>query len=287
VPPLISVILPCCDRPAYLRQALQSLQRQTFRDFEVVLADDGLVPARVEPFAGLVLVRCGPRGGAASARNLAVQQAAGEFLAFLDDDDVWAPDFLTLQLAALRKHPGALLSFTGHRLFGADVRPVRLQPLLSYGDLRECLLGEFLVHTMSLVMLRRQAWRDLDPTLPLLHDNDLYVRLAEPGAFVHLPTDLVWRRIHRGNLTDGLAGWEREERAWLERQAAPSRVLARRDLFFASQWARRGLAGRAAERLVRGLRVLPQLLWRRLVPAPLDRELERLGILIEKTGQTG
>ncbi|HEX5068200.1 MAG TPA: glycosyltransferase, partial [Myxococcota bacterium] len=104
--PLLSVIVPTRDRPALLAEALASLQAQSVADFECIVVDDaGTQPAALPDDARFRLVRRALAGGAALARNTGIEHARGRYVAFLDDDDAYVPERLTLGLEALRRAP--------------------------------------------------------------------------------------------------------------------------------------------------------------------------------------
>lgn len=94
--PLISVIVPTCDRPDLLLQAIESITLQTYRPIEIIICDNGLVPVNqntLEPY-DVDYYYIAPRVGASKARNFGVARSNGRFLAFLDDDDTWDEHFL-------------------------------------------------------------------------------------------------------------------------------------------------------------------------------------------------
>jgi len=105
-PKLVSVIIPAYDAALYIADALDSVFRQTYRDFEIILVNDGSPDTEqferaIEPFRKrLVYIRQENRGPAA-ASNTAVLRARGEYLAFLDSDDAWYPDCLEAQIGLL------------------------------------------------------------------------------------------------------------------------------------------------------------------------------------------
>jgi glycosyltransferase involved in cell wall biosynthesis len=114
---VISVVIPTRDRPRLLVEALQSVAEQTYRDFEVVLVNDGGVPVapvvrRWRTSLNLTVVELPRSVGVSVARNVAMANATGDFLAFLDDDDVFLPHHLSLAAAALDR-PGTDLVYLG------------------------------------------------------------------------------------------------------------------------------------------------------------------------------
>ncbi|WP_063744392.1 glycosyltransferase family A protein [Streptomyces sp. Amel2xE9] len=103
---MISVIIPTADRPGPLHRALRSVARQTFRDFEVIVVRDG--GATVHPVIEgwchelpITLIEIDPRRGVSHARNTGLAAARGEFIAFLDDDDIYLPQHLAATHRAL------------------------------------------------------------------------------------------------------------------------------------------------------------------------------------------
>src|SRR5271166_3221992 len=105
--PRVTVITPAYNVRQYIGEAIDSVLAQTFRDFEYLVVDDGStdgtiaeILSRVEIDPRLRLIEA-QHGGPARARNIAIEQAEGEFIAFLDGDDRWDPDFLDNQLALI------------------------------------------------------------------------------------------------------------------------------------------------------------------------------------------
>ena len=103
--PLISVIIPTCRRPGLLKEAVASVLAQTWRHWELIVVDDdpeGSARGAVESFCDVRIAyerHTAGRGGSA-ARNTGLARATGEFVAFLDDDDVWFPEFLQKMVKA-------------------------------------------------------------------------------------------------------------------------------------------------------------------------------------------
>src|SRR5271166_425875 len=103
----VSVVVPTCDRPTLLREALVSIRALQGPDltFEILICDNGIAPetrALAEEF-GAIYLKATTRG-ASAARNAGIRAATGEFLAFLDDDDVWLPGHLRPHIELLDAH---------------------------------------------------------------------------------------------------------------------------------------------------------------------------------------
>jgi glycosyltransferase involved in cell wall biosynthesis len=112
-PPAVTVITPAYNAARYLAETAGSVLGQTFSDFELVIVDDGstdetLTEARrLAATDGRIRVVSTPNGGPASARNVALRAARGQFIALLDSDDLWCPHYLATQLGILAANPDA------------------------------------------------------------------------------------------------------------------------------------------------------------------------------------
>lgn len=123
--PQLSVVIPTCDRPSLLLEAVSQLSLQTRRDFEIIVVDDASATAPDETALrtaaaplSLVLVRHSNRRGGPAAKNTGAQHARGQVLAFLDDDDLLHPEFTERVLSAFALHPQIDLMFFGVAPFG-------------------------------------------------------------------------------------------------------------------------------------------------------------------------
>ena len=109
--PLVSIILPTFGRLEYLRPTVASVYRQTLRDWELIVADDGSDAETrgylrtLETDSRVTLLWLAHTGSPAIVRNAALRVARGEYVAFLDSDDLWAPEKLSRQVALLRSRP--------------------------------------------------------------------------------------------------------------------------------------------------------------------------------------
>jgi glycosyltransferase involved in cell wall biosynthesis len=90
--PKVSVIIPTYNSARYLPEAIESVLAQTYRDFEIVVIDDGSTDNTKEvvaPYLDRIIFLEVPNGGPAKARNRAIRKSSGEYVAFLDADDIW------------------------------------------------------------------------------------------------------------------------------------------------------------------------------------------------------
>jgi len=122
--PSVSIVMPCYNEAGRLRQAIESVADQSFNDYELIVVDDGstddsprLLEALAKQFSFLHVVSQTNQGQAA-ARNHGLQAAKGRYIAFLDADDEWHPDFLRLMVEALEQTPDAALAYCGWQNVG-------------------------------------------------------------------------------------------------------------------------------------------------------------------------
>lgn len=125
-PPKFSVVIPLYNKEASVSRAIDSVLRQSFRDFEIVVVDDGSTDggaAVVARFADdrIRLIRK-PNGGVSSARNRGVAESRGQVIAFLDADDAWRPDFLEVIAGLAARHPSAGAYGTSFEIVEPDGR---------------------------------------------------------------------------------------------------------------------------------------------------------------------
>lgn len=217
-----SVIIPAYLAEATIGETLDSLLAQTFGDFEAIVLDDASpdrTAAIVEAYAAydrrirlVRLEKCGP----SRARNLGVEQAQGEWIAFLDADDLWAPHKLAA-LAAAAARPGAPAALYGRTAFFRDdpaaartVSPVKSAALTPLD-----LLRENAVCTLSNLAVERAAFMAVggfDPKIVHGEDVEFMMRLSARGGRIEAIDDvLVFYRASDSGLSANLAamraGW--------------------------------------------------------------------------------
>jgi glycosyltransferase involved in cell wall biosynthesis len=205
--PSVSVILPTYNRAHLLNDALDSIAAQTYRDYEVIIIDDGsddqtreLVARRKES----IRYHWQPNQGVAEARNHALRLTHSEFVAFLDSDDLWEPTFLEQAVQRLRQHPDEALVYTDFVSTDATGKPRRghrKQP--AGGEVTPTLFASTFIHT-SAVVARAHIIRDaggFDGRLTHNEDYDLWLRLSLRHRFGLIAQPLCRRRCHPGSLS--------------------------------------------------------------------------------------
>ncbi len=205
--PVVSVITPTYNRAELLSIALDGVSAQTFRDYEVIVVDDGstdgtadLIASRDQPIRYVWQENC----GVAEARNRALSLAQADLVAFLDSDDVWRPRFLEATVGLLHEHPDVALAYSDFISVDADGRPLRGHRKVQHeGDVTAPLFASIFIHT-SCVVARRQLLlqgggfnRWLTPN----EDYDMWLRLSKNHRFGLVNEPLCLRRSHRGSLS--------------------------------------------------------------------------------------
>jgi glycosyltransferase involved in cell wall biosynthesis len=198
--PLVSVVLITRDRPVAFRGALDSALEQTYGNLEVVVVDgseesvESTARERVRGEYPLRYLR-DDGGGPSAARNAGVREATGEFVAFLDDDDRWAPGKTRRQVEAFKHGVGTV--FTGQATVRNGRRLGGRTPRLS-GRVTEALLRGQPCCPTSTVMVRRDVVDragGFDEELPIWEDREWYVRLSRHGEVRSVPAPLVRRSL--------------------------------------------------------------------------------------------
>jgi glycosyltransferase involved in cell wall biosynthesis len=229
---MVSIILPTFNRLQYLPEAIASIFAQTYENWELLISDDGSDAATRAYLATLhdpprVRVIEQPHTGKpAVARNAAMRQATGEYVAFMDSDDVWMPEKLSTQIASLRARAGCSWSQTKFTLVHADGRSSREMAAADGWILGRLLRTETVIALPSVIASRAllESVGGFDEDLTLCEDYDLWLRLAahSPIDAIDQPLTLVRRhgehygdsvtafrdsiRVHDKVLRSGVAG---------------------------------------------------------------------------------
>jgi glycosyltransferase involved in cell wall biosynthesis len=207
--PRVSVIIPTYNRAVLVQEAVASVLAQTYRDFELLVVDDGSTDGTLKalaPFTGKIKVLSLPaRRGVSGARNAGIAGAQGEWLAFLDADDLWLPGKIARQLAFMEDNPRLLLNQTEEIWVrrGLRVNPPRSH-VKAGGDLFLRSLERCLVSPSAVVLHRRllDEHGGFDEALPAAEDYDLWLRLTWRYEVGLLPEPLI---IKRGGHADQLS----------------------------------------------------------------------------------
>lgn len=202
----VSVIIPAYNAAKYLREAVDTAVNQTYRDTEILVVDDGSTdetPRILDEYGDRIRVLHQQNRGRAAACNTGVDAARGEWIAFLDADDLWLPEKLERQVDECS---GFAISHTNSFFFGEDLPEDLLKTSVTpqYGGqvLDHLLLNNFL--TGSSVMIRRDIYRHyggFDPTFRYVQDWPLWLKVCAEHELGYVPVPLVRYRVHAASAT--------------------------------------------------------------------------------------
>lgn len=220
----ISVIIPAYNAAPYISETLDSIFAQTFADYEVVIVNDGSpdtieLEGALEPYLNRIVYLKQENRGAGAARNAGLMAARGEFIAFLDADDLWLPDYLKEQIKFIREGNYDFV-YADALLFGQSPLAGRtfMQIAPSHGEVTfQSLISAQCNVITSGVVARRQLILDVgmfDEQLRNSQDFELWVRLVRNGARAGYQRKVLLRyRYHENSLSgDALNQIKRELR---------------------------------------------------------------------------
>lgn len=202
--PKVSVIIPAYNAIAYLPKTLASVQQQTFKDFEVLVIDDGSTDSTADWVNSLsdrnVQLIVQKNGGCASARNRGIQAARGDYIAFLDADDIWEPSKLEKQAHILETSAAVGVVNTWISNIDSQGQPIgNLGTPDAEGKVWAQVIEENPIMCGSAPMVRRQCFDAVglfDQSLRSAEDWDMWIRLAKKYEFAVVKEPLVRYRIH-------------------------------------------------------------------------------------------
>jgi glycosyltransferase involved in cell wall biosynthesis len=205
-PPRVTVAIPTWNRAHLVKRALTSVLAQTFTDIEILVVDDGSTNTTPEVLASvddrrLRTIRLARNGGISRVRNTAIQLARGDWVAFLDDDNEWAPEYLQRQLALAASRPDADMVYCRAQRRDGRTGRVGLAPSAVWNGKVFRRLVDGWLPLVSCALLRRSALIDaggLDEGLRACEDHDLWLRLAQRTHFAGTAEVLVVRHEHAG-----------------------------------------------------------------------------------------
>lgn len=212
---IVSVVLPTFNRLRFLRPAVESLYAQTFPDWELIVADDGSdaqTRQYLQSLANLprvVAVWLPHTGRPSIVRNAALLRAGGEYVAFLDSDDLWAPTKLQRQVETLRARGNCRWSYTGFLRVDACGNPLPEEAQRPWwvpyeGDIFEQVAtGRAAIRTPSVLATRQLIAQagGFDEAMLSAEDYDLWLRLALHSEVAIVDEPLVYVRYHDENHT--------------------------------------------------------------------------------------
>lgn len=220
--PQISVIITTYNCAAFVENTIESAVNQTYRNKEIIIVDDGSddstrtqIEKLADKYKEFQCYFLEHTGSPAKVRNYGISKSKGNYIAFLDGDDVWVKNKLSIQVKKLAQNPGCVLAYSMSVTFG-DVNYFspyyEVLPLLHRAARTrdELVKGNVITNSSVLVkadVLKESGWFDEDPLLKV-EDYELWLRLGEKGNYLFIPRILVRYRIH-GNQFSG--NWTKKQ----------------------------------------------------------------------------
>lgn len=206
--PLVSVVMPVYNVATYLPEALDSILRQTYSDFEFIAVDDGssdeslsVLKTYAESDRRLRIISR-PNTGIAGALNDGIQAVTGELIARMDGDDISEPDRFMEQIRFLRKHSDVAAVGTGvHRMDTKGVRFETAFPTVKHEKIeKQLLLGNGMAIIHATVIMRTEVFSKCggyrNHCRNIHEDTDLFLRMSRVGKLANIPKALYWYRQH-------------------------------------------------------------------------------------------
>lgn len=197
---LVSVIIPTYNRAAWVSRAIDSVLAQTYRPIEILVVDDGSMdntPTVLSEYGNQITIIRQDNQGVSHARNTGLRQVNGEYVAFLDSDDIWGHNKISDQVNTLRQNPQALVCYTWYIYVDERGRFLRaFQP--SYdGDIFDQLYFNNFIITPSILTRRECFWdgdvlrHQFDTSINYWEDWQVWLELALSWEFCCVPKYLV------------------------------------------------------------------------------------------------
>lgn len=241
----ICAVIPCYNAAPTLGRCIESVLAQTRPVDEIIVVDDGSRDGSGEiarRYGDLVRYILKPNGGVSSARNLGIEKATCEWIAFLDSDDWWAPSKIELQEKAILAAKEPTLSYTGMTVVEPDGAegPAPAPPA---EDLWPRMRFRCMI-TTSTVLTRRDRMLEIggfDESLPICQDWDLWVRLEPWKGFVPVREPLTYYSVTPGSLSTDFERMLKDveimvEKTLLRDLSGLDRVFWRRRAMSAENW---------------------------------------------------
>jgi glycosyltransferase involved in cell wall biosynthesis len=223
--PKVSVIIPTYNRAAYIGETIESIQKQTYTNWEIIIIDDGSDDNTEEIVEKINdnrirFYKAGRIGVGSKIKNIGMEKAKGELIAFIDSDDLWAPAKLEKQITALQQYPEAGFSLTGGYNFKTINEPLeyfyKQREGLKYGNVFiACFKSEIAATTPTLILKKEclqvtGGFKEIKP----LSDVDFILSLAHSFNAVILYEPLFYRRLHDTNYSS--VNWEKRHYQGIE-----------------------------------------------------------------------
>lgn len=216
--PLVSVVMPCYNYASFVGDAVDSVLSQTYQNIELIIINDGSTDDTKEILEAIsdnrVMVLHIENSGVSTARNKGIELARGQFIAFIDADDLWSPDKIQQQVQAFKKHPDCSYCFTNFSRFDAKNNQYGAFTDYAYylGNISQHATNELRVHFKDVCHDLEMPWY---PTINMVRMNKIKHlfeknrRIGEDVSFfihfwastdgIFVPKTLAFLRVHGAN----------------------------------------------------------------------------------------
>lgn len=223
--PVISVIIPAYNAASTILETIDSVREQTFSDIEIIIINDGSTDQTLELLSTIndsrLKVISYENGGLSVARNRGISHARGEFLAFIDADDLWTPDKLQLQFEALQRHPEAGVAYSWTHFMDEHGESFHSdKPIFFEGNVYGKLLVWNFIASGSNPLIKKQAIDsvgEFEPSVSGAADWDYWLRLAAHWPFAVVPKPQIFYRQSSSSMSSKVEFMEQCQLAVLER----------------------------------------------------------------------
>lgn len=215
---IISVVIPVYNGERNIRETIQSILEQSLSSLEIIVINDGSKDSTIEIVSSLkdprIKVFSYSNAGVAASRNRGIAQTSGEYISFIDADDLWTPDKLESQLQALKANPQAAVAYSWNDCIDEFSNFSRKGCHISAnGNIYANLLLGNILENGSNPLIRRQALIEVggfDESLSTAADWDMWLRLAKRYPFVVIPSAQVLYRISSNSMSSNVEQHEEE-----------------------------------------------------------------------------
>lgn len=207
--PLVSIIIPCFNHGQYLSEAIDSCLRQTYSKIEIIIVDDGSTDNTrdVSKNYANVIYLYQKNKGLSAARNTGIKNSMGDFLVFLDADDLLFEDAVAYNIEYLIKETQLAFVSGAHQVSTIDNIKIKTIRENVASDHFQTLLKRNYIGMHATVMFRRKVFDEIlyDSTLKACEDYDLYLRIAQKYPIAHHRKVLSVYRMHQENMSNNIS----------------------------------------------------------------------------------
>lgn len=224
----LSVIIPVYNGETTIQETIDSVLQQTFSDFELIVINDGSTDATLTRLEVITDPRLSvfsyPNAGLAESRNRGLAIAQGEFVAFLDADDLWTPDKLEAQWKALQAYPEAAVAYSWTNYINDTGQFVKIgKHITANGDVFAKLLVDNFLENGSNPLIRKEALSTVggfDSSINSVADWDMYLRLAKRYHFIAVPSPQILYRLSSSSMSTHILQQETQSLKVIDRAFA-------------------------------------------------------------------